>query len=194
MDVTTIGLDVAKPVFQVHGVDAHGKVVVRKQLRRKEVVEYYTQLPPCKIGMEAWSSSHDWARRLQALGHRVQLMAPQFVRPYVKTNKNEARDAEAICEAVTRPTMRFVPIKTAEQQAILALHRARQGVVKARTAQANQLRSLLAACGIVLPQGIHVPLRAVPAIVSDDENERLPAAGDGAAPPLALALSEVLTG
>jgi len=170
MDITTVGLDVAKQVFQVHGVDAHGKVVVRKQLRRKEVVAYFTKLAPCEIGMEACSSSHYWARRLQGLGHTVKLMAPQFVRPYVKTNKTDARDAEAICEAVTRPSMRFVPIKTAEQQAILALHRARQGFVKARTAQANQLRSLLAEFGIVLPQGLHVLLRDVPAIVSDDEN------------------------
>ena len=99
MEITTVGLDVAKRVFQVHGVDAHGKVVVRKQLRRKEVVAYFTQLPACEIGMEAGSSSHYWARRLQGLGHRVKLMAPQFVRPYVKTNKNDARDAEAICEA-----------------------------------------------------------------------------------------------
>ena len=170
MDVTTVGLDVAKQVFQVHGIDAYGKVVVRKQLRRKEVVAYFTKLPAFAIGMEACSSSHYWARRLQSLGHTVKLMAPQFVRPYVKTNKSDARDAEALCEAVTRPTMRFVPIKTAEQQAILALHRARQGFVKARTAQANQLRSLLAEFGIVLPQGIHVLLRDVPAIVSNDEN------------------------
>lgn len=151
MDITTVGLDVAKQVFQVHGIDAQGKVVVRKQLRRKEVMAYFMTLAPCEIGMEACSSSHYWARCLQSLGHTVKLMAPQFVRPYVKTNKNDARDAEAICEAVTRPSMRFVPIKTAEQQAILALHRARQGFVKARTAQANQLRSLLAEFGIVLP-------------------------------------------
>src|ERR1043165_5655554 len=121
MDVTTVGLDVAKQVFQVHGIDARGKVVVRKQLRRKEVVRYFTQLPACELGMEACSSSHYWARRLQGLGHTVKLMAPQFVRPYVKTNKNDARDAEAICEAMTRPSMRLVPINTAEQQAILAL-------------------------------------------------------------------------
>jgi transposase len=178
MDITTVGLDVAKQVFQVHGIDAHGKVVVRKQLRRKEVVAYFTKLPACVIGMEACSSSHYWARRLSGLGHRVKLMAPQFVRPYVKTNKNDARDAEAICEAVTRPSMRFVPIKTVEQQAILALHRARQGFVKARTAQANQLRSLLAEFGIVLPQGIHVLLRQVPAIVSDDENGLLESVRD----------------
>jgi len=178
MDITTVGLDVAKHVFQVHGIDKHGEVVVRKQLRRKEVVAYFTKLPACAIGMEAGSSSHYWARRLQGLGHTVKLMAPQFVRPYVKTNKNDARDAEAICEAVTRPSMRFVPIKTAEQQAILALHRARQGFVKARTAQANQLRSLLAEFGIVLRQGIHVLLREVPAIVSDDENGLLESVRD----------------
>lgn len=170
MHVTTMGLDLAKLVFQVHGVDEQGKVVIRKQLRRKEVVGFFANLPSCEIGMEACSSSHYWARRLQGLGHQVKLIAPQFVRPYVKTNKNDARDAEAICEAVTRPSMRFVPIKTAEQQAILALHRARQGFVKARTAQANQLRSLLAEFGIVFPQGTRVLLREVPAILSDDEN------------------------
>lgn len=170
MHVTTMGLDLAKQVFQVHGVDAQGRVVVRKQLRRKEVVEYFTKLPACEIGMEACSSSHYWARRLQGLGHTVKLMAAQFVRPYVKTNKNDARDAEAVCEALTRPTMRFVPIKTAEQQAILALHRARQGFVKARTAQANQLRRLLAEFGLVFPQGMRVLLREVPTILSDEEN------------------------
>src|SRR5919199_3116629 len=170
MNITTVGLDVAKQVFQVHGVDAHSQVVARPQLRRKEVVAYFTKLPPCEIGMEACSSSHYWARRLQGLGHTVKLMAPQFVRPYVKTNKNDARDAEAICEAVTRPSMRFVPIKTAEQQAILALHRARQGFVKARTAQANQLRSLLAEFGVIFPQGTHVLLRDLPGILSDEEN------------------------
>jgi transposase len=178
MDVTTVGLDVAKQVFQVHGIEAYGKVVVRKQLRRKEVVAYFTKLPTCEIGMEACSSGHYWARRLQSLGHTVKLMAPQFVRPYVKTNKSDARDAEAICEAVTRPTMRFVPIKTAEQQAMLALHRARQGFVKARTAQANHLRSLLAEFGIVLPQGIHVLLRQVPVIVSEAEHGLLESVRD----------------
>ena len=170
MQITTVGLEVAKQVFQVHGVDAHGNVIVRRQLRRKEVVAYFTKLPVCEIGMEAGSSSHDWARRLQGLGHTVKLRAPQFVRPYVKTNKNEARDAEALCEAVTRPTMRFVQLKTAEQQAMLALPRARQGFVKARTPQANQLRSLLAEFGMVLPQGIHVLLRRVPMIISDTGN------------------------
>jgi transposase len=170
MYVTTLGVEVAKQVFQVHGSETHGQVVVCKHLRRKEVVAYFTKLPACELGMEAGSSSHYWARRLLGLGQRVKLMAPQCVRPYVKTNQNDARDAEAIGEAVTRATLRFVPSKTAEQQAILALHRARQGVVKARTAQANQLRSWLAEFGTVLPQGISVLLRAVPALVSDDEN------------------------
>ena len=113
MQITTVGLDVAKPVFQIQGVDTYGKGVVRKQLRHKEVVEYFTNLPVCTIGMEVGSSSHYWTRRRQGLGHRVNLMAPQFMRPYVKTNKNDARDAEAICEAVTRPTMRLVSGKTA---------------------------------------------------------------------------------
>ena len=160
----------ATQVFQGHGVDAQGKGVERKQLRRKEGVAYVTQLPPCAMGREACSSGHDWARRLHGLGHPGKRMAPQFVRPYVKTNKNEAREAEAIGAAVTRPTLRFVPIQTAEPQAILALPRARQGFVKARPAQAHRLRSLLAACGMVVPQGIPVLLRNVPALVSEDEN------------------------
>ena len=154
MNITTVGLDLAKQVFQVHGVDERDKVVLRKQLRRREVLSFFANLPPCLIGMEACGGAHSWAQRLMEYGHTVKLMAPQFVRPYVKTNKTDARDAEAICEAVTRPTMRFVPVKTPEQQALLALHRARQGFVKARTAQVNQLRSLLAEFGVVFPQGI----------------------------------------
>lgn len=138
MEITTGGLDVAKQVFPVHGVDGQGNIVVRKQLRRKEVVAYCTNLPACALGLEAGSRSHYWARRLQGLGQRVKLRAPQFVGPYVKTNKNEAREAEAICEAVTRPTLRLVPIKTAEQQAMLALHRARKGLSKpVRPKQSN---------------------------------------------------------
>jgi transposase len=133
MQVTTVGLDLAKRVFQVHGIDERGKVAVRKQLRRREVMGFFATLPPCLMGMEACGGAHYWARCLRGYGHTVKLMAPQFVRPSVKTNKTDAQDAEAICEAVTRPTMRFVPVKTPEQQAILALHRARQGFVKART-------------------------------------------------------------
>ena len=125
MKITTVGLDLAKSVFQVHGVDVRGKAVLRKQLKRSEMATFFANLPPCLIGMEACSSAHHWARKLIALGHEVRLMAPQFVKPYVKTNKNDRNDAEAICEAVARPNMRFVPVKTSEQQTVLALHRAR---------------------------------------------------------------------
>ena len=130
------------------------KSVLRKQLRRDQMTAFFANLPPCLIGMEACGSAHHWARKLQRFGHTVRLMAPQFVKPYVKTNKNDVADAEAICEAVARPNMRFVPIKSVEQQAVLALHRVRQGFVKARTAQANQIRGLLAEFGLVMPQGI----------------------------------------
>ncbi len=171
MKITTIGIDLAKNVIQVHGVDERGKAVLRKQLKRDQVASFFANLPPCLIGMEACASAHHWARRLQSFGHTVKLMAPQFVKPYVKTNKNDAADAEAICEAVSRPTMRFVPIKNAEQQAVLALHRARQGFVKARTAQANQIRGLLAEYGIVIPQGIAHIAKRLPEILEDGENE-----------------------
>jgi transposase len=170
MDITPVGVAVAKPVWQVPGIDTHGQVVVRKHLRRREVGEYFTNLPACETGREAWSRSHYGARRLHGLGHQVKFMAPQCVRPYVKTNKNDARDAEASCEAVSRPRRRFVPRKTVEQQAMRAVPRVRQGFGKARTAQAPQLRRLLAEFGRVVPHGRHVLLRAVPAIVSEDEN------------------------
>jgi len=137
MKITTIGIDLAKNVIQVHGVDEQGKVVLKKQLRRHRVVSFFANLPVCLVGMEACGGAHHWARQLEKSGHRVKLMAPQFVKPYVKTNKNDAADAEAICEAVSRPNMRFVPVKNGEQQAVLSLHRARQGFVKARTAQGN---------------------------------------------------------
>lgn len=149
MKVTTIGLDLAKEIFQVHAADEHGKVVQKKKLRRKEMTAYFANLEPCLIGMEACASSHYWARKFQSMGHTVKLMAPQFVKPYVKTNKNDAADAEAICEAVTRPNMRFVGIKNVHQQTVLCLHRARCLLVAERTAQANQIRGLLAEFGIV---------------------------------------------
>jgi transposase len=171
MKITTIGLDLAKNVFQVHGIDEQGKAVLRKQLRRNQVAAFFANLPPCLVGMEACGSAHHWARKIEQLGHTVKLMAPQFVKPYVKTNKNDAADAEAICEAVSRPQMRFVPIKNVEQQAVLALHRARQGFVKARTAQANQIRGLLGEYGIILPQGISHITKRLPAILEDGENE-----------------------
>jgi transposase len=169
MKITTIGIDLAKSVFQVHGVDERGKAVLKKQLKRSQVMAFFANLPPCLIGMEACGSAHHWARQLQGLGHTVKLMAPQYVKPYVKTNKHDAADAEAICEAVGRPTMRFVPIKTVEQQAILMVHRARQGFVKARTAQANQIRGLLAEFGLVLPQGIS-HLQRLPGMLEDGDN------------------------
>ena len=171
MKITMIGIDLAKNVIQVHGVDERGKAVLKKQLKRDQVAAFFANLPPCLIGMEACGSAHHWARKLQSFGHTVKLIAPQFVKPYVKTNKNDVADAEAICEAVSRPNMRFVPIKNAEQQAVLALHRARQGFVKARTAQANQIRGLLAEYGIVIPQGIGHIAKRLPEILEDGENE-----------------------
>ena len=171
MKITTIGIDLAKNVFQVHGVDERGKTVLKKQLKREQMAPFFANLVPCLIGMEACGSAHFWAHKLQRLGHTVKLMAPQFVKPYVKSNKNDAADAEAICEAVSRPNMRFVPIKNSEQQAVLALHRARQGFVKARTAQANQIRGLLAEHGIIIPQGIGHIAKRLPEILEDGEND-----------------------
>jgi transposase len=171
MKITTMGIDLAKNVFQVHGIDERGKAVLRKQLRRSQVAVFFGNLPPCLIGMEACASAHYWARTLQCFGHTVRLMAPQFVKAYVKTNKNDVADAEAICEAVSRPNMRFVPIKSIEQQAILSVHRVRQGFVKARTAQANQIRGLLGEFGLVIPQGIYNVAKRVPEILEDASNE-----------------------
>jgi transposase len=171
MNITTIGIDLAKNVFQVHGVDERAKGGLKKQLKRAQVLPFFANLPPCLIGMEACGSAHYWARKLKELGHTVKLMAPQFVKPYVKTNKNDAADAEAICEAVSRPSMRFVPVKTGEQQAVLSLHRACQGFVKGRTAQANQIRGLLAEYGIVIPVGINNIAKRLPDILEDGEND-----------------------
>jgi len=171
MNITTIGLDLAKNVFQIHGVDSNGKTVLRKRIARGEMKKFFVNLPPCLIGMEACGSAHYWARKLSEYGHTTKLMAPQFVKPYVKTNKNDAADAEAICEAVARPSMRFVPVKNGEQQAILSLHRARQSFVKARTAQGNQMRGLLAEFGIIIPKGIHSITKKIPLILEDTEND-----------------------
>ena len=171
MKVTTVGIDLAKNVFQLHGVNELGKPVLKKQLRRDQMAEFFVNLPACLIGMEACASAHHWARKLEAFGHTVKLMAPQFVKPYVKTNKNDAADAEAICEAVARPNMRFVPIKNVEQQSVLALHRVRQGFVKARTAQANQIRGLLGEFGLIIPQGIGHIANRVPELIEDASNE-----------------------
>lgn len=171
MKLTTIGMDLAKSVFQVHGADERGNSMLKKQLKRAQVIPFFANLVPCKVGMEACGSAHYWARKLQALGHTVQLIAPQYVKPFVKRNKNDAADAEAICEAVTRPSMPAVPIKNASQQAILSVHRARQGFIKARTAQANQIRGLMAEFGIILPQGISHIGKRVPEIIEDGEND-----------------------
>ena len=171
MKITTVGIDLAKNLVQVHGVDERGTPALRKQLKRSQVLSFFVNVTPCLIGMEACSGAHYWARQLQKFGHTVKLMAPQFVKPYVKTNKNDLADAEAICEAVSRPTMRFVPMKNGEQQAVLALHRARQGFVRARTAQANQIRGLLAEYGLIIPQGISQIGKRLPAILEDGEND-----------------------
>ena len=174
MNITTVGLDLAKNVFQVHAIDVRGKVVLRKQLKRNEVSRFFVNLPPCVIGMEACASSHHWGRMLERFGHTARLMAPQFVKPYVKSNKTDMADAEAICEAVARPNMRFVPIKSVEQQSVMSLHRVRQSFVRARTAQANQIRGLLGEMGLVIPQGISHIARRVPALLEDASND-LPA-------------------
>ena len=159
MDVTTIGLDLAKTVFQVHGVDASGAAVIRKTLRRQQVLPFFAKLHPCLVGMEACGTSHHWSRELIKLGHQVRLMPPAYVKPYVKRGKTDANDAEAICEAVTRPTMRFVAMKSREQQASLALHRTRELLVKERTQLVNMIRGLLAEFGIDIPRGLEVPWR-----------------------------------
>ena len=154
MQITTIGLDLAKHVFQVHGVDATGAVGVRKALRRAQVLPFFAKLPPCLVGIEACGTSHYWARELIRLGHEVRLMPPAYVKPYVKRGKTDAADAEAICEAVTRPTMRFVAVKSREQQAALSMHRARNLLVKQRTQLVNMMRGLLAEFGIDIPEGL----------------------------------------
>jgi transposase len=171
MKITTVGIDLAKNVFQIHAVDERGQTVLRKQLKRAQVAVFFGNLPPCLIGMEACASAHYWGRTLQRFGHTVRLMASQFVKPYVKTNKNDAADAEGICEAVGRANMRFVPIKSIEQQAILSVHRVRQGFVKARTAQANQIRGLLGEFGLIIPQGIINVTKRVPELLEDASNE-----------------------
>jgi transposase len=159
MEISTIGLDLAKSIFQIHAINDAGEVVVRKALRRSQVLPFFAKLLPCLVGMEACGTSHYWARELMKLGHEVKLMPPAYVKPYVKRGKTDANDAEAICEAVTRPTMRFVPVKLPDQQAALALHRTRSLLVKQRTQLVNMMRSLLAEFGIAMPRGLHHALR-----------------------------------
>jgi transposase len=163
-NVITIGVDLAKSVFQVHGVDAEGMTFVRRQLRRGQVLPFFEKLPPCLVGIEACATSHHWAREIEQRGHRVRLMPPRYVKAYVKNQKNDAADAEAICEAVTRPTMRFVEIKTTEQQSVLILHRTRQMFVRQRTALINAIRAHLAEFGIVAQigrNGVETLLRTI---------------------------------
>jgi transposase len=168
--VVRLGIDLGKNWFCLFGVDEGGNRRVRKRLARKQLLAYLANMEPCLIGLEASGGSHNWAREITKLGHEVRLMSPQFVKPYVKSNKNDYNDAEAICEAVDRPGMRFVTIKTVEQQDVQALHRIRQSLIKARTAQANQIRGLLGEYGIVIPQGIASVRRRIPEVLEDAEN------------------------
>jgi transposase len=171
--VTTIGLDIAKSIFQVHGVDAGGQVVIRRRLKRRYVLAFFQKLPPCLVGIEACASSHYWSRELQALGHKVRLMPPAYVKPYVKRQKNDATDAEAICEAVSRPNMRFVETKTPEQQGCLTLHRTRHLFIRQQTSVVNAIRAHLAEFGIVAPVGRR-GVDQLLAVVADTSDKRLP--------------------
>ena len=171
--VTTIGLDIAKSLFQVHGVDAEGKAVIRRQLKRRYVLAFFQKLPSCLVGIEACASSHHWSRELQALGHKVRLMPPAYVKPYVKRQKNDAADAEAICEAVTRANMRFVATKTPEQQSCLMLHRTRPLFIRQQTAVINSIRAHLAEFGIVAPVGRNGVAELL-GVVSDPSDKRVP--------------------
>ena len=171
--ITTIGLDIAKSVFQVHGVDAAGRVVIRRQLKRRHVLAFFQRLRPCLIGIEACAASHHWSRELQAVGHTVRLMPPVYVKPYVKRQKNDATDAEAICEAVARANMRFVPTKTPEQQSGLVLHRTRHLFVRQQTSVINVIRAHLAEFGIVAPVGRH-GVEELLGIVADPSDKRVP--------------------
>jgi transposase len=171
--ITTIGLDIAKSVFQVHGIDAEGQVVIRRQLKRRYVLAFFQKIPSCLVGIEACGSSHHWSRELQALGHKVRLMPPAYVRPYVKRQKNDAADAEAICEAVTRANMRFVETKTPEQQSCLMLHRTRHLFIRQQTAVINAIRAHLAEFGIVAPVGRN-GVEELLGVVADASDKRLP--------------------
>jgi len=170
-DVTLLAIDLAKTVFQLHGIDAEGKVIIKQRLRRTKLVEFVSNLPICTIVFEACGGSNYWARRFSSFGHTVKLISPQFVTPYVKTNKNDCNDAEGICEAASRPTMRFVTPKTIEQQDIQSLHRIRSRYVQERTALVNQARGLLMEYGVIMPQGIHQVRSLLPEILEDAENE-----------------------
>jgi transposase len=169
-ELKVLGIDLAKQSFQLHGVDEHGHVVLRKKLSRSQLRAFVANLPPCLIGLEACGGAHYWVRELTKLGHNVRMIAPQFVKPYVKSNKNDAVDAEAICEAVQRPSMRFVPSKSIEQQDMQSLHRIRSQLVARRTAQTNQVRGLLLEYGLIIPVGINHVRKALPSILEDADN------------------------
>lgn len=171
MKLKRVGVDLAKQVFQIHGVDSHEQVKCRKQLKRGQMLDFFRQLEPCLVAMEACGSSHYWARELTKLGHQVKLIAPQFVKPYVKSGKNDANDAEAICEAASRPNMRFVPVKSAEQQASQALHRIRSRLIRARTALVNEIRGLLGEFGLIEPvRGIAATKRLLQVALETPDN------------------------
>src|SRR6516164_4505657 len=172
-EVSTIGLDIGKSVFQVHGVDVVGAVVIRKRVSRARVLEFFGELPPCLIGIEACPSAHHWGRELQVLGHMVRLVPPSYVKAYLKRSKNDANDAAAICEAVTRPSMRFVPIKTKEQQTALMLHRTRQLLVRQRTMLSNAIRGHMAELGIISAKGRNGTAELLQ-IIGDVADDRIP--------------------
>jgi transposase len=192
MQIAAVGLDISKHVFQIHAVDGTGVVVIQRRLRRSELLRFFEQLDPCLIGIEACGTSHHWARELTALGHQVKLMPPTYVKPYARGNKNDAADAEAICEAVTRPTMRFVPIKGIEQQAVLVMHRVRSVMVRQRTMMANALRAHMAEFGIIAPQGLKA-IRALGRLLENSEL-RIPDAARSALRTLIGQIAEVESG
>src|SRR3974390_64866 len=172
-EISTIGLDIAKSVFQIHGVDAGGRVVIRKRVSRTKVLEFFAALSPCLVGIEACPSAHHWSRRLQVLGHTVRLMPPSYVKAYLKRNKNDANDAAAICEAVTRPSMRFVPIKSERQQCGLMLHRTRQLLIRQRTMLSNAIRGHLAELGVIAAKGRNGTAELLQ-IIGDLTDDRIP--------------------
>lgn len=171
MKATVLGIDLAKSVFQIHGVDAHGKVCIQKKLNRNQVMPFIANLPQCLIGVEACGTSHYWVRQFKKCGHTVKVMPPQFVKPFVKSNKNDANDAEAICEAVQRPSMRFAATKTVEQQDVQSVHRIRQRLIGNRTALCNSIRGLLGEYGVAVPKGVSTLRKQIPEILESADYE-----------------------
>jgi len=170
--VVTVGLDIAKNVFQAHGVDAEGEVVFRKRITRAKVRDFFASLPKCLVGIEACASAHHWAREIGTLGHTVKLMPPAYVKPYVKSQKNDSADAEAICEAVTRPNMRFAEVKSVEQQSVLAMHKLRATLIRHRTRVGNSIRAHMAEFGLIAPIG-RIGLESLVQIICDEKDERI---------------------